>query len=144
MKSQHEGALTPKLHRPEKDVGSKYISTSDISPIGQHDRQAEFHSSTQDEPKSPVSTLQRLCDQSQKWKGTLRFLLQFQMRPYSSLQRCARNPEVSVATPKDMRLPPRPGSPVPSTPERRVGLRACYWEGPSELPERRKIGRAHV
>ena len=31
---------------------------------------------------------------------------------------------------------PRPGSPVPSTPERREGLRACYWEGPSELPER--------
>ena len=29
------------------------------------------------------------------------------------------------------------GSPVPSTPERREGLRACYWEGPSELPERR-------
>ena len=27
---------------------------------------------------------------------------------------------------------PRPGSPVPSTPERREGLRACYWEGPSE------------
>ena len=27
-----------------------------------------------------------------------------------------------------------PGSPVPSTPERREGLRACYWEGPSELP----------
>ena len=26
---------------------------------------------------------------------------------------------------------------VPSTPERREGLRACYWEGPSELPERR-------
>ena len=24
---------------------------------------------------------------------------------------------------------PRPGSPVPSTPERREGLRACYWEG---------------
>ena len=34
-------------------------------------------------------------------------------------------------------LCPVPGSPVPSTPERREGLRACYWEGPSELPERR-------
>ena len=34
---------------------------------------------------------------------------------------------------------PRPGSPVPSTPERREGLRACYWEGPSELPERRHL-----
>ena len=33
-------------------------------------------------------------------------------------------------------LVPRPGSPVPSTPERREGLRAGYWAGPSELPER--------
>ena len=37
---------------------------------------------------------------------------------------------------------PRPGSPVPSTPERREGLRACYWEGPSELPERRSSSSA--
>ena len=33
-------------------------------------------------------------------------------------------------------------SPVPSTPERREGLRACYWEGPSELPERRSSSSA--
>ena len=32
--------------------------------------------------------------------------------------------------------------PVPSTPERREGLRACYWEGPSELPERRSSSSA--
>ena len=31
---------------------------------------------------------------------------------------------------------------VPSTPERREGLRACYWEGPSELPERRSSSSA--
>ena len=37
---------------------------------------------------------------------------------------------------------PRPGSPVPSTPERREGLRACYWEGSSELPERRSSSSA--
>ena len=35
----------------------------------------------------------------------------------------------------DAKAEPRPGSPVPSTPERREGLRACYWEGPSELSE---------
>ena len=29
-----------------------------------------------------------------------------------------------------------------STPERREGLRACYWEGPSELPERRSSSSA--
>ena len=27
-------------------------------------------------------------------------------------------------------------------PERREGLRACYWEGPSELPERRSSSSA--
>ena len=41
-----------------------------------------------------------------------------------------------------------PGSPVPSTPERREGLWACYWEGPSELPsytqERKLPGAAHL
>ena len=33
-------------------------------------------------------------------------------------------------------------NPVPSTPERREGLRACYWEGTSELPERRSSSSA--
>ena len=37
---------------------------------------------------------------------------------------------------------PRPGSPVPSTPERREGLRACYWEGPSAYLENPRDGGA--
>ena len=49
MKSQHEGALTPQLHHLEKAAGSKYNSTSGLSPCEQRKRQAEFHSSTQDE-----------------------------------------------------------------------------------------------
>ena len=48
-KSQHEGALTPWLHRPEKPTGSKYNSTSGMSPREQLGSQGEFHSSTQDE-----------------------------------------------------------------------------------------------
>ena len=44
MKSQHEGPLTPQLHRPEKVAGSKYNSTSGLSPLEQLERQAEFHS----------------------------------------------------------------------------------------------------
>ena len=32
-------------------------------------------------PDSPVPTLQGLCDQSQKWRGTLSFLPQLEMRP---------------------------------------------------------------
>ena len=49
MKSQNEGALIPQLHHPEKSAGSKYNSTSGLSPQDQLQRQAEFHSSTQNE-----------------------------------------------------------------------------------------------
>ena len=49
MKSQHEGTLTPQLHHSEKATGFKYNSTSGLSPHEQLERQAEFHSSTQDE-----------------------------------------------------------------------------------------------
>ena len=49
MKSLHEGALTPLLHLLEKASGSKYNSTSGLSPREQLERQVEFHSSTEDE-----------------------------------------------------------------------------------------------
>ena len=57
--------------------------------------------------------------------------------PYC-LDNCGFVAEPEITVP-EQRAPgkcsvPRPGSPVPSTPERRGGLRACYWEGPSELP----------
>ena len=48
MKSQHEVALTPELHHPEKAAGSKYNSTSGLSPREQLERKTEVHSSTQD------------------------------------------------------------------------------------------------
>ena len=37
------------VHRSEKIPGSKYSSTSGLSPRGHLERQAEFHASTQDE-----------------------------------------------------------------------------------------------
>ena len=37
------------VHRSEKNPGSKYRSTSGLSPRGHLERQAEFHASTQDE-----------------------------------------------------------------------------------------------
>ena len=49
---------------------------------------------------------------------------------------------MEVAGPLGTPLGLAPGSPVPSTPDRREGLRACYWEGPSELPERRSSSSA--
>ena len=49
MKSLHEGALTPRLHLLEKASGSKYNSTSGLSPREQLERQVELHFSTQKE-----------------------------------------------------------------------------------------------
>ena len=49
MKSQHEGALTPRLHPLEKGVGSKCKLTSVLTPHEQLERQAEFRASTEDE-----------------------------------------------------------------------------------------------
>ena len=43
-----EGKVFP-VHRSEKTPGSKYSSTSGLSPRGHLERQAEFHASTQDE-----------------------------------------------------------------------------------------------
>ena len=37
------------VHHPEKPSGSTYSSTSGLSPCEQHEREAEFHFSTQDE-----------------------------------------------------------------------------------------------
>ena len=49
MKSQHEGGLTPQLHPRERAAGSKYNSTSGLTPHEQLKRQAEFRVSTHDE-----------------------------------------------------------------------------------------------
>src|SRR5574338_202529 len=47
MKSTRRGSFS--VHRSEKNTGSKYSSTSGLSPRGHLERQAEFHASTGDE-----------------------------------------------------------------------------------------------
>ena len=62
-----------------------------------------------------------------------------------ALFRCARPAESRGAPPPPQDPSPLRGtlgSSLPSTPERSEGLRACYWEGPSELPERRSSSSA--
>ena len=59
MKSQQEGALTPRLHPPEKATGSKCNSTRGLTPHSQLERQAEFHVSTKDKACLPVQTSQK-------------------------------------------------------------------------------------
>ena len=48
MKAQHEGALTPPVI-VRRNPQVPHSSRSDLSPREQLERQAEFHSSTQDE-----------------------------------------------------------------------------------------------
>ena len=105
MKSEHERTMTSQLHHPETAAGSKYNSTSGPSPHEQLERPAEFQPHHKTRPYSPVPTLQRPCDRSQKWRGTLRFPSHVEMRPYSSLQRCARTPEGALKMPKEICLP---------------------------------------
>ena len=57
MKSTRRGSFSG--HRSEKNPGSKYSSTSGLSPRGHLERQAEFHASTQDE--AWLSCLQWRC-----------------------------------------------------------------------------------
>ena len=102
MKLQHEGTLTPQLHRPVTVADSKYNWTSGLSPREQCKRPAEFHAYHKMRPDSPVPTLQRPCNRSQKWRGTLRFPPHLEMRPYSSLQQCTRNPQLALAMPKQI------------------------------------------
>ena len=61
-----------------------------------------------------------------------------QQARHRALPRAAASMGCTRADPSKCSVP-RPGSPVPSTPERREGLRACYWEGGSR-PSRRTSG----
>ena len=85
----------------KKTPGSKYSSTSGLSPRGHLERQAEFHASTQDEaclscPKS-AGTLRS----ESEVRGTLRFLPQLEMRPSSN----APNPVESREAPPNSSFP---------------------------------------
>ena len=76
------GTDTP-VHRPEKPTGSTHSSTRGLSPRAQLERQAEFHPPHRTRPDSPVPNLLGPCNPNQKWRGTLRFLPQLEMRPSS-------------------------------------------------------------
>ena len=112
--------MTPMLHCLEKGAGSKYNWTSGLSPCEQIQTPAEFQPHHKTRPDSPVPTLHRPCDRSQKWRGTLRFPPHLRMRPYSSLHRWARNPKVALATLQvDRQLERNPKLPSPTPRKRR-------------------------
>ena len=53
MKSTRRGSFS--VHRSEKTPGSKYSSTSGLSPRGHLERQAEFHASTKKDLHDPYN-----------------------------------------------------------------------------------------
>ena len=71
------------MHLLETPAGSTHSSTRGLKPTERLKRQAEFHYSDKTRPDSPVPTLQGPCGQSQKWRGSLRFLPQLEKRPSS-------------------------------------------------------------
>src|SRR5574342_47374 len=82
MKSTRRGSFS--VHRSEKTPGPKYSSTSGLSPRGHHERQAEFHASTQDEALLSCPQSAGTLRSESEIRGTLRFLPQLEMRPSSN------------------------------------------------------------
>src|SRR5574341_2195583 len=93
MQSTRRGSLS--VHRSEKTPGSKYSSTSGLSPRGHLERQAEFHASTQDEACLSCPQSAGTLRSESEIRGTLRFLPQLEMRPSSN----APNPVESREAP---------------------------------------------
>ena len=73
MKSEHEGELTSQLPPPEKPAGSKYNSTHGLSRREYSRGKRSSIPQHKTRPDSSVPTLQRPCDRSHKWRGTLSF-----------------------------------------------------------------------
>src|SRR5574337_1619105 len=82
MKSTRRGSFS--VHRSEKTPGSKYSSTSGLSPRGHLERQAEFHASTQDEAWLSCPQSAGTLRSQSEIRGTLWFLPQLEMRPSSN------------------------------------------------------------
>ena len=80
--TSRRGTDTP-MHCLEKTAGFKYNLTSGLSPSNNSRGKLSSIPQHRTRPDSPVPTLQRPCDQSQKWRGTLRLLPQLEMRPSS-------------------------------------------------------------
>src|SRR5574337_1026193 len=85
MQSTRRGSFS--VHRSEKTPGSKFSSTSRLSPWGHLERQAEFHASTQDEAGLSCPQSAGTLRSDSEIRGTLRFRPQLEMRPSSNAPR---------------------------------------------------------
>src|SRR5574337_1030770 len=82
MKSTRRGSFS--VHRSEKTPGSKYSSTSGLSPRGHLERQAEVHASTQDEASLSCPQSAGTLRSESEIRRTLRFRPQLEMRSSSN------------------------------------------------------------
>src|SRR5574340_1004043 len=82
MQSTRRGSFS--VHRSEKTPGSKYSSTSGLSPQGHLERQAEFHASTQDEAWLSCSQSAGTLRSESEIRGTRTLLPHLEMRPSSN------------------------------------------------------------
>ena len=98
MKSEHEGELTSQLPPPEKPAGSKYNSTHGLSRREYSRGKRSSIPQHKTRPDSSVPTLQRPCDRSHKWRGTLRFPPQLEMRTSSIVQNTVESREAPPNT----------------------------------------------
>ena len=95
MKAQHIGALTPPCiirKNPQVPHTARQVACHPVNNSRGKQSSIPPHRTR---PDSPVPTLQGPCDRSQKLRGTLRFLLQLEMRPSS----IAPNPVESQEAP---------------------------------------------
>ena len=83
MKAQHEGALTPSCilwKKPKVPLTARQMV---CYPVNNSRGKRSSIPPHKTRPDSPVPTLQGPCDLSQKWRGTLRFLPDLEIRPSS-------------------------------------------------------------
>ena len=95
MKAQHEGALTPPCIVWKNPQVPQTARQGAYHPVNNSRGKRSSIPPHKTKPDSPVLTLQGPCDPSLKWRGTLRFLPQLEMRPSST----APNPVESREAP---------------------------------------------
>ena len=97
MKAQHKGALTPSCILRKKPKVPLTARQMVCYPVNNSRGKWSSIPPHKTRPDSPVPTLQGPCGRSFKWRGTLRFLPQLEMRTFA----IAPNPvEFREAPPK--------------------------------------------
>ena len=83
MKAQHEGALTPSCILRKKPKVPLTARQMVCYPVNNSRGKWSSIPPHKTRPDSPVPTLQGPCGRSFKWRGTLRFLPQLEMRTFA-------------------------------------------------------------